>query len=80
MSNNKIKPANILQMDSCYLSDELITLAKKKGETENAIKLTFKNLTYEVEVKQDVETYKKLNNGSTKFKVIKDVSGYAMPG
>lgn len=53
--SNKIKPAAIEHMDSCYLSDELMTIAKTKGEIENAIKLSFKNLTYEVEMKSDVE-------------------------
>lgn len=71
-----------------YTSQEKIVKAKKyveKGETENPIKLSFKNLTYTVDIERSKpidpnDESKGMEPYIEKKKIIDNVSGYAMPG
>lgn len=48
--------------------------------TSNPVKLTWENLNYEVEVKVNSKDAKDSSKSSYKQQIIKNVSGYAMPG
>ena len=65
-----------------YIDQNLMELAKSHATStvKNPIKLTFKNLKYEVVVKYGKKEALKKSETSFTQKIIKDVSGYAMPG
>lgn len=46
----------------------------------NAVKLTFENLEYEVTVNFNKKDAKRNGISSKKHKIVKGVSGYALPG
>ena len=52
----------------------------KKNKDGNFVKLTFKDLKYEVTVPYSKEDAKKFNAKTYNHTIIKNVSGYAMPG
>lgn len=59
------------------LTEQSIEICKT---SHNPCKLSFKNLNYEVEVKLNAEDAKRYNSSTKKLKIIKDISGCALPG
>lgn len=59
------------------MQDVALQAAKKAA---NPVKLTFENIEYEVEVKLDESEAKQQKKSVSRHKIIKNVSGYAMPG
>jgi len=64
-----------------FMSIELTEIAKEQAKSAAVpVKLTFENLNYEVEVEYSKEDKAKMGASNYKHQIIKNVSGYAMPG
>ena len=67
--------------DQGFMSTELTEIAKQQVKTAPCpVKLTFENIEYEVEVEYNKQDKKLKGQDTYRQKIIKNVSGYAMPG
>jgi ABC-type multidrug transport system ATPase subunit len=66
---------------SSYMSAKMITESIEIAKSaQNPVKLTWDNLNYEVEIKVNPKDAKASGKSSYRQQIIKNVSGYAMPG
>ena len=66
---------------SQYVSPELQEAAVQAAKkAHNPVKMTFENIEYEVEVSLSKEEAQKQGKSTSRHRIIKNVSGYAMPG
>lgn len=63
-----------------FVGQNILEAAKLAALKKNAVKLTFKNLVYEVEEVYNKQEAAKRGVASQRKQIIKNVSGYAMPG
>ena len=62
-----------------HLGTDLDEIVANSKNQENAVKLTFENLSYEIKIQLSRAEARKPGAKNTK-KIIKDCSGYALPG
>lgn len=70
----------INQSDNISCVDIEAVVNKAKEQRSNPVKLTFENLEYEVPIKLSKKESKLMGTTQKRQKILKGVSGYAMPG